>query len=122
MRALVLLGVVLLGGCSVTSPVAVLGDHGQVLTGSATASIFGSDYQVSNGALTCSGTFDGVTPASTVSFSVHCSDGRQGFGTAQRETTRSGHGVITLEDGETARFFFGSAAAGFTPRVGNESH
>ena len=104
--------VLALGGCSLTEPVAVIGSNGEVMKGTATASSIGpSTFQVSNGRVSCTGTYDAITLSPTVSFIAKCSDGRTGIGQAIRDSDISGSGTISLSDGTTARFIFGPAAA-----------
>lgn len=103
-----------LGACSTTLPVAVIDKDGRVLTGSATASLSGSSFQVSDGELTCSGNYDGLNTSVTITMNVACSDGRKGFVTAHREASgQAGSGTVTLNDGYTANFVFGAAARPF---------
>lgn len=103
-----------LSGCGITVPVAVMHSSGEVMRGQATASmLMGSTFTVSDDRATCTGTFDGVTVARTVSFAAHCTDGRTGLGSALRDTPASGSGTMQMSDGTTARFVFGDGAAGF---------
>jgi hypothetical protein len=102
--------VVLLTGCSVTVPVAVVGQHGEVLTGTATTAMTGGSFEASNGKVSCSGSFDPSGGSRTVSLATTCSDGRAGVGQAYRDTATSGSGKIKMNDGTEASFVFGSAA------------
>lgn len=115
------LTVTLLGmaACSSSWPVAVIGQHGDVLTGSATASLSVGTFAVSNGKLSCTGAYDPLDLSVTLNFTVLCTDGRRGFGTVVREASgQAGQGNVHLEDGENAAFIFGSHAAVFVPKVG----
>lgn len=102
-----------LAACSgITQPVAVIGERGEILKGSATASLqTGGSFQVSNGLLSCSGNYDAFSSSLTVSFPVVCSDGRKGLGTATRDASGlTGSGTIRLNDGSSWTFVFGPAA------------
>lgn len=102
-----------MGGCSVTVPVAVVANSGEIMRGNATASwIEGGSFQASNERASCAGTYD-ANPAATVSFAVRCTDGRTGVGQALRDNPTSGSGTIQMSDGTTARFVFGPAAKAF---------
>jgi poly(3-hydroxybutyrate) depolymerase len=106
--------------CTVIQPVAVIGQHGDVLTGTTVATLSGGSFSAANGRLKCSGAYNSLSMAATIQFTTLCSDGRKGFGTAVRDDTmEAGQGVIHMEDGETASFIFGAAAAIFTPKVGS---
>lgn len=114
MKKLALLTVFLLSACTTTVPVAVIAPKGRVLTGTATASLNGSYFQVSDGRLTCSGSYDGLNSSGTITMPVHCSDGRKGFVTAIREESMTdGYGKVVLSDGTTGDFVFGKAAKAF---------
>ena len=103
-----------LAACSITQPVAVIGEDGRILTGSATADLSNSYFQVSDGKLTCSGNYDGLNTSATITMGVTCSDGRKGFLTAFREASgQAGSGTVTLNDGYKANFVFGNAAKPF---------
>lgn len=103
-----------LSACGITVPVAVIASDGETMRGHATASALGgSSFEVSSERATCTGTFDGVTPSRTVSFVARYSDGRTGIGNGWRDTPEFGSGTIAFADGTTARFMFGSSAAGF---------
>lgn len=101
-----------LGACSTTVPVAVVGQRGETLKGTATTSmISGGDFEATDGRLTCTGSFDSSPRSPTVSVAVRCSDGRTGVGRAVRDTALAGSGKIQMNDGSTATFIFGSGAA-----------
>lgn len=103
---------VLLTGCTTTVPVAVIGPGGLLLRGTATASISGGSFQVTDGKLTCAGTYDSLDMSTTITMAVHCNDGRKGFVVATRDANgRDGSGTVTLNDGTKADFVFGHAAA-----------
>ena len=105
-------------GCSVIQPVAVIGQHGDVLVGSATAAISGGTFEVTNSTITCRGTYNALLLTPDVNFSTVCNDGRQGIGTAIRDATgMGGRGTVSLDDGEIAQFIFGPEAGIFRPKT-----
>lgn len=111
-----LLLIIFTGGCSITVPVGVISQRGNVLTGSATATISTGNYNVSNGTLSCSGSFD-PGPGDVVPIRTMCNDGRSGSGQAIRDASKvAGRGTITLSDGETAEFIFGKPAEALRPK------
>lgn len=104
----------LICGCSHTVPVAVIGQDGHLLTGSSTASLNGSHFEVSDGKLTCSGHYNGYNSSPTITMPVICNDGRKGIVRAHREIGGvNGYGQVTLNDGYKADFVFGEAARAF---------
>lgn len=101
-------------GCSVTEPVVVIGQHGEVLRGSVTASLSGGSFTATDGYLTCGGSYNALDQSTTISMPVLCSDGRRGIVIATRDANgASGAGTVRLNDGSTATFMFGPAAASF---------
>lgn len=103
-----------LAGCSVTEPVVVIGKNGQILRGTATADLSGGRFNVTDGKLTCAGSYDGYDTSTTISMPVHCNDGRKGMVIATRDAGgRSGSGRVRLDDGMDADFIFGPAAKSF---------
>lgn len=113
MRNILLLTVALAAGCGpVSQPIAVIGKRGEVLKGTATASLSeGGTYSVTNGKITCGGSYDAYTMSPTVSFPIVCSDGRKGLGSATRDANgTSGSGTMRLSDGSDWTFVFGPAA------------
>jgi hypothetical protein len=116
-RRNVLAAVLLLGGCSVTARLAVLGPNGEVLTGTATATLAGGTFSASDPRLSCTGQYDSLSMEKAVMVSAQCSDGRSGVGTAIRTSSRSGHGAIRLNDGAEAKFIFGEEALAFAPTL-----
>jgi len=115
MRSWPILAVVLLLiGCSVTQPVAVIGQKGLVLRGTATATLAGGSFEATNGKLTCAGTYDSTTGSITLNAKVLCNDGRTGFAIITRDKgLQSGSGRVRLNDGTEADFIFGPAAQAF---------
>ena len=113
-RILLLGSLMSLAACAYTVPVAVIGQDGRVLTGSATASMSGSHFQATDGKLTCSGGYDGTNTSVTITMPVVCNDGRKGFVVSHRDNTgMAGNGTVTLNDGYKAEFVFGPAAKSF---------
>lgn len=101
-------------GCAYSEPVVVIGLHGETLRGSATAGLTGGSFIVGDGKLACAGTYDDWSLSTTIEMPVLCSDGRKGIVTATRDASgMSGSGHVRLNDGSTADFIFGSAAANF---------
>jgi hypothetical protein len=103
----------LVTSCAVTEPVAVVskGVPGGIMRGTATASVTGGSFNISNGKLTCSGSYDAYELSITISMPVLCNDGRKGIVTATRNRSgRGGGGHFTLTDGTTGDFIFGAAA------------
>jgi hypothetical protein len=117
-NAATLLAACTLTGCAMTVPVAVISSNGDVMRGTATAALSGGSFQVAgkiNGkSMTCAGTYDSLNQSVTISMPVHCSDGRKGFVIATREANGiDGSGRVRLNDGTSADFVFGHAAAAF---------
>jgi hypothetical protein len=100
-----------LAGCTVTEPVAIITKNGQILRGTATASLSGGSFIVTDGPLSCSGTYDSMTGSTTISMKVLCSDGRTGLAMVTRDKgLQSGSGRVRLSDGTEADFVIGSGA------------
>jgi hypothetical protein len=99
---------------SVTEPVAVVsgGIAGGILRGTSTASADGSGtFSVSNGKITCGGSYNSLDQSVTITIPVLCSDGRKGIVIDTRdESGVSGGGTLQLNDGTTGSFIFGAAA------------
>ncbi len=114
MRTLVAAIALLLAGCSITEPVVVIGKNGEVLRGTATAALDGGSFNVSNGKVSCGGSYNSLDTSPTISMPVLCSDGRRGIVIATRDASgTSGAGTVRMTDGEEGTFMFGRAAAGF---------
>jgi hypothetical protein len=115
MRAFAILGTIfLLAGCSITEPVVVIAQNGQILRGTSTATLAGGSFTVSDGSLTCSGSYNSLDLSPTISMPVTCSDGRRGIVIATRDNSgTSGAGTVRLSDGMQGTFMFGAAAASF---------
>ena len=108
-----LITLVFMSGCATTIPVAVIGQDGRVLTGTNTASLSEGSFTVSDGKLTCSGSYDPLQQSKTISMPIICSDGRKGIIRAIRDTATSGSGTLRLNDGYQGDFLFGTAAQNF---------
>ena len=113
MKKLLLISCVCLTACSTTIPVAVIGQDGRILRGTNHISIGEGSFSVTDGKLTCGGSYDPLQQSETISMPVTCSDGRKGIVRAVRDTSLSGSGTVTLNDGYKADFLFGKAASSF---------
>ena len=95
-----------------TEPVGVIGKDGHTLRGTATASLSGGRFSVSDGQLTCGGNYDSWSMSTTITMQALCSDGRKGIVIATREASgTAGHGTVKMNDGSEWTFIFGPAAA-----------
>ncbi|MGH6856775.1 MAG: hypothetical protein ACRECP_03790 [Methylocella sp.] len=102
-------------GCAAGSaPVALIGQHGEILRGTftyPTTNIGGSgSMSVTSGKTTCSGSF--YLPGSkeyktSTTFPILCSDSRTGIATAQFD---AGGGKVRFSDGTEGDFIFGEGA------------
>ncbi|SON55504.1 hypothetical protein HDIA_1963 [Hartmannibacter diazotrophicus] len=106
---------VLLGGCSITKPVAVIADNGDILTGTTTVNMAEGKFQVSGvlkGTQThCKGTYDPSDLAQTIRTPVTCDNGQVGIVTATREPKGlDGFGTVEMQDGTKADFIWGKGA------------
>ena len=112
---LIATAVVGLSSCgAITEPVAVIskGVPGGIMRGTTTAALSGGSFNVSNGKLSCGGTYNALDYSPTISIPVLCSDGRKGIIIATRDNSgMSGGGHFTLNDGTTGDFIFGDAAS-----------
>lgn len=101
-------------GCAACSA-AMIGSNGHVLRGTATAALNGSGtFSVTDGKLTCSGSYNALDKWVTISMPVLCNDGRKGIITATRQLDGlNGSGRLRLSDGSEADFMFETAAASF---------
>ena len=100
-----------LSGCAMTIPVAVIGQRGEILRGENTVSLIEGSFSVTNGKLTCSGSYNPLNHSRTITVTLLCSDGRTGIAIATRDSPVSGGGKVTLSDGEEGTFIFGDAAS-----------
>jgi hypothetical protein len=66
---------------------------------------------VTNGKLTCAGSYNPLNQSTTITVTLLCSDGRTGIAIATRDSPVSGGGKVTLSDGEEGTFIFGDAAS-----------
>ena len=121
LRALHTVAAILAGttlcACSVTEPVVVITQTGQTLRGTATATISSGAFSATDGKLTCGGSYDSLAMAETITMPVLCSDGRKGIVISTRDTSKSGHGTVRLNDGTEAQFIFGPSAYNFYQRA-----
>ena len=100
----------LLAGCSVSGPVVMTTSKGRILRGQAQADLSNAIYEVTDGRIKCSGTWDQFDPAREITASIRCSDGRTGLVKATRnEKMDGGVGTVQFSDGSTARLVFGPA-------------
>ena len=113
LKHLGLASALVISGCATTIPVAVIGQDGRVLTGTNTVSLSEGSFTVSDGKLTCSGSYNPLQQSQTISMPVICSDGRKGIVRAIRDTATSGSGTVRLNDGYQGDFLFGTAAQNF---------
>ena len=112
-RTLAALGLITLAACDAAYPVAVVGPGGSVFRGQATALFLeGGQFQATNGAIVCNGTYLPAGAGETSTFPVRCSNGLSGVGTAVFQGGRSGGGLITMQDGSQWQFIFGRGALG----------
>jgi len=100
----------LVAGCSATIPVAVIGQHGEIMRGTNTVGLSEGSFSVTDGKVTCSGSYNALNDSRTITIPVLCSDGRRGIVTATRDGPMSGGGKVRLSDGTEADFIFGEAA------------
>ena len=100
-----------LPGCAQTLPVVVMTKGGQVLRGTNTVSMTDGSFSVTDGKLTCSGSYNPLNNAQTITVTLVCNDGRTGIAIATRDSTMSGGGHVQLSDGTDGTFAFGAAAA-----------
>jgi hypothetical protein len=112
-----ILAILLVSGCatSVTLPVVVIEKNGHMLKGTTTASLLsGGSFNVTDGKLSCGGSYDALDTSPTISMAVLCSDGRRGIIIATRDNNgMSGAGTVHMNDGSEGTFMFGQAAASF---------
>lgn len=101
----------ILCGCSTTIPVAVIGYDGRIIPGTNIVSISEGSFLVSDGKITCSGSYNPFQYSITISMPVICSDGRKGIVQAIRDTSTSGSGTFRLNDGYHGDFIFGNSSS-----------
>lgn len=106
---------------SITQPLAVVGDRGEVLVGTIVATLTSGSFSATNGAITCGGGYDPRTKDAAISFTTSCTDGRKGRGTATRDPSlQSGKGTMQLDNGKTASFIFGPNARYYLPMAAHD--
>ena len=103
------------GSCagSITLPVVVVskGVPGGIMRGDNTCQFPGGSFNVSNGTLSCGGSYNPFDQSMTITIPVLCSDGRKGLVIATRDLSgMSGGGHFTLNDGTPGDFMFGAEA------------
>ncbi len=99
-----------LSGCATTFPGAVITPDGHILRGENFVSLSAGTFFVTDGRLTCAGSYNPLSQSQTITVAVRCSDGRAGIATATRDTATSGRGKVTFSDGLEWTFVFGEAA------------
>jgi hypothetical protein len=97
-------------GCATTVPVAVITHDGHILRGENTASLSSGTFSVTDGKLSCTGSYDPLNESRTITMTVSCNDRRTGIAIATRDSALSGGGKVTLSDGTEGTFIFGDAA------------
>ena len=102
----------LVSGCAITMPIAVVSKDG-IMRGTATATLSGGSFRVSDDKKVCTGSYDSLDTNPTISMVVQCDDGKKGIAIVTRDRSGlSGHGRVRLSDGTEADLIFGDAAAG----------
>lgn len=109
------LALMALAGCSITKPVAVIAENGDILTGTTTVNISEGKFQVAgvmNGTQTqCKGAYDPMDLAQTIRTPVTCDNGQVGIVTATRNGDGvDGFGTVEMQDGTKAEFIWGKGA------------
>jgi hypothetical protein len=113
-KALVLSGLLAVGGCASTLPVALITSDWQVMRGTVTASLQGGSFQVAGHGRMCAGSYDSLNHSPTISMPVQCSDGKRGMVIVNRDPSgMSGNGRVRMQDGSEADFVFGEPAKAF---------
>ena len=100
-----------LTGCATTIPVAVITKDGKTLRGTNSVSMAEGSFTVSDGKLTCAGSYNPLNSSRTITVTLTCNDGRTGIAIATRDSSLSGGGTVRLSDGSDGTFVFGDAAA-----------
>jgi len=98
------------GGCATTIPVAVITHDGHILRGENSVSLSSGTFSVTDGKLTCVGSYNPLNESRTITVTVTCNDGRTGIAIATRDSALSGGGKVTLSDGSEGTFIFGEGA------------
>jgi hypothetical protein len=94
-------------GHSTSGPFAVVME-GSTYMGHYSSSPFAASFQVSNGANSCSGSYNVLAGSADAIFDVSCDDGRRGWADIIREQDgRNGIGQLALEDGTRGDIVFG---------------
>jgi hypothetical protein len=93
-----------------TIPVAVITHDGHILRGENSVSLSSGTFSVTDGKLTCVGSYNPLNESRTITVTVTCNDGRIGIAIATRDSALSGGGKVTLSDGSEGTFIFGEGA------------
>lgn len=102
--------ILLFTACSNKVAVAVVGDEG-IMRGTATATMSGGHFEVSNSTGTCAGSYDSLSMEPTISMVIQCSNNRKGIAIVTRDASMmSGHGRVRMSDGYEADLIFGTSA------------
>lgn len=107
-RLIVIASVLMLAACKV--PVAVVGNHGLMMRGTADVGLASAGFTASDGTLTCTGSETSLSNRGPITANITCSDGRKGVVVIGRN---SGNGHLRLSDGTRAEVFTGDAAKPF---------
>lgn len=100
--------------CSVTYPVVVIGENGEMYKGSTTATLDTGSFEVSRGNIVCGGNFSPLNTSPTIAFPVTCNNGLKGIATVTRDDSlQAGSGTVRMSDGSEWNILFGNAAAAF---------
>jgi hypothetical protein len=114
-RAVALAAAMLVSSCGTyTTPAAVQMGDGVKLVGTTSASLSSGTFEVADPAssLRCSGNYDPLDMAPTITAPVVCSDGRTGVIIVTRTADGlSGSGSVVMSDGSSGRVGFGRLAA-----------
>ena len=114
MRAVIaaMISTTVLSGCTTTMtiPVAVITQRGEILRGLNKVSLTEASFSATNGKLTCAGSYNPLNHSRPITVTLLCSDGRTGIAIATRDSPVSGGGKVTLSNGEEGTFVFGDAA------------
>jgi hypothetical protein len=84
--------------------------RGEIMRGTNTLGLTSGSFSVTDGKVTCAGSYNALNQSATITMPVTCTDGRTGIVTATRDSAMSGGGTVTLSDGTSGRFIFGEAA------------
>lgn len=99
-------------GSASSGPFAViLGPN--VMLGSYRSDAFSGSFRVSDGSLSCRGTYNAFLGAKDAIFDVYCDNGKSGWADFVRDRSgRNGIGRVYLDDGSVGKIVFGYATVG----------